>query len=101
MPCESPGAALAVVQSLPVVMAILDFEMPGQNGAQLASALRAVRPTLPILLVSGNSTLTEEDLRHFDAVCPKGTSPLALFRKIADLLKSGNDVSHPIAQELQ
>jgi len=86
IPCASTAAAFAAVRSLPVVMAVVDFELPEQNGAQLARALRAIRPALPILLVSGSTSLTEEDLRLFDGVCNKGRSASALFGKIADLL---------------
>ena len=92
IPCASAAAALAAVQSLPVAMAVLDFELPEQNGAQLARALRAIRPTLPILLVSGSTSLTEEDLRHFNGVCNKGRSASALFSRIADLLNRRDPV---------
>ena len=34
-------------------LAIVDFAMPGMNGAELAIALRGVAPTLPILFASG------------------------------------------------
>ncbi|WP_116092162.1 ATP-binding protein [Sphingomonas crusticola] len=34
-------------------IALVDFAMPGQNGAEVAVAIRAVRPDLPVLLMSG------------------------------------------------
>lgn len=47
-----------------VVAAVVDLHLPGQNGLDLARALRADRPALPVLLVSG--FLAEvDDLRPF------------------------------------
>ncbi len=37
--------------------ALIDFAMPGLNGGQTATALRAVRPGLPVVLMSGYTDL--------------------------------------------
>ena len=44
LPCKRPCS--------PQLM-IIDFAMPGTNGAEVVKAARAVQPTLPILFVSG------------------------------------------------
>ncbi len=36
---------------------ITDFAMPGMNGAQLAEAVRKLKPDLPILLATGYAEL--------------------------------------------
>jgi DNA-binding response OmpR family regulator len=43
MPCESAEAALEAVRLLPVALAILDFEMPGMTGSDLAKSFRTLR----------------------------------------------------------
>jgi len=51
--CEDAAHALALVdQGLPFDLAILDMHMPGTDGVTLARKLRAVRPTLPLVLFS-------------------------------------------------
>jgi len=41
-----------------VQLVIADFAMPGMNGAEMAGALRHVRPGLPVLFVTGFADLT-------------------------------------------
>ena len=75
--------ALAVVAARQVDVALLDFNMPGMDGLELAAALRALRPTMPLALITANvqdeviararavnaafvgKPLTEEGLRGF------------------------------------
>jgi CheY-like chemotaxis protein len=50
----SGGAALEVLgSSARVDLLLLDFAMPGMNGAELSRRARGRRPTLPILFVTG------------------------------------------------
>jgi signal transduction histidine kinase/ActR/RegA family two-component response regulator len=50
----SGGAALDVLEREPSIALILvDFAMPGMNGAEVARQVQARRPTLPILFVTG------------------------------------------------
>jgi CheY-like chemotaxis protein len=45
-------------------LVLLDFAMPGMNGAEVAREIRARRPDLPILFVTGYAdaaALTETD----------------------------------------
>lgn len=46
--------ALALLQTQPVDLAILDFNMPGRDGLQLATAMRAQFPDMPIALATAN-----------------------------------------------
>jgi DNA-binding response OmpR family regulator len=46
--------ALEVVRSTDVDLAVLDFNMPGRDGLSLAEELRALRPTMPIAIISAN-----------------------------------------------
>jgi CheY-like chemotaxis protein len=53
---EAPGAdaALAVAAERRVDVALLDFNMPGRDGLDLAAELRAQRPELVIAVISAN-----------------------------------------------
>jgi len=87
LPCESAEAAFEAVRQLPVSLAILDYDMPGATGGELARKLRAMRPALPILLMSGRVDLEGLDLEHFDEVHFKNSSLSTVFSAIASLLK--------------
>ncbi|RVT93637.1 ATP-binding protein [Sphingomonas crocodyli] len=51
---------LAQLESEPAIdFALLDFAMPGLNGAEAARLIRAQRPDLPILLMSGYADLEQ------------------------------------------
>jgi CheY-like chemotaxis protein len=61
----SGGAALDILAREPnVALAMVDFAMPGMNGAELARQVQAKRPTLPILFVTGFADRTA--LAHVD-----------------------------------
>jgi signal transduction histidine kinase/ActR/RegA family two-component response regulator len=55
----SGGAALELLEYGPDIdLALIDFAMPGMNGAELARRVRAMRPALPILFVTGYADRT-------------------------------------------
>jgi signal transduction histidine kinase len=50
----SGGAALELVDNDPTLdLALIDFAMPGMNGAEVARQVQAKRPALPILFITG------------------------------------------------
>jgi signal transduction histidine kinase len=50
----SGGAALEILDRQPNIgLMVLDFAMPGMNGAEVARLARSKRPSLPILFVTG------------------------------------------------
>jgi CheY-like chemotaxis protein len=52
-------AALALIERLPTVDAlVLDFAMPGMNGADVARRIQAKRPLIPIVFVTGYADTT-------------------------------------------
>ena len=52
--CESDAErARQMVHSLDLDAVVLDYQMPGCNGLELASAIRASKPGLPIVMFSG------------------------------------------------
>jgi len=50
---ESGEEALAGLPGWPADMALIDYAMPGMHGADVARAVRALRPDLPIVFVTG------------------------------------------------
>jgi CheY-like chemotaxis protein len=79
--------ALALVQSArnPVDAAILDYELPGMNGFELAVRLKQHDPGLPILMISGCLPDLEEMLPFVDAAMSKGV-PVRSILEGVDLL---------------
>lgn len=46
--------ALEMIAKQQIDVALLDFNMPGKNGVELATELRKLRPAMPIALVTAN-----------------------------------------------
>ncbi|THD81717.1 MAG: response regulator [Phenylobacterium sp.] len=46
--------ALALVRQQEIDVALLDFNMPGRDGLGLAGDLRALRPDMPLAVISAN-----------------------------------------------
>ena len=63
---------------------LLDYQMPGMNGHEVASEIRLVRPSLAIILLSGSEVPTQA-LALVDAFVPKVDSSQHLLPVIADL----------------
>ena len=53
---------------------IVDYEMPGMNGLELAILLKGHTPTLPIFMISGAGPELDEMSPFIDAAIAKGVS---------------------------
>lgn len=83
-------AASAEIDRIDAV--ITDSRMPGMDGVELVARIRALRPAMPILVVSGN--VEEGDPRGADTrmVClSKPVSPELLRLELSRLLSRGGD----------
>lgn len=47
--------ALLVVKQSKVDLTLLDFNMPGRDGLELAAELKALHPSMPVAVISANS----------------------------------------------
>jgi two-component system capsular synthesis sensor histidine kinase RcsC len=67
---------------------LTDFAMPGMNGHQLASMIKAQNPGQPIVLVSAhvNSSVRIEDLPNIDALLAKPFFLEDLRKVVADVI---------------
>ena len=84
-------AALAVATEQHPDLIVLDLELPGKSGIEVATALRAQPTTrdIPLIAATGYSHMKQIDLAHetgFDAVVIKPCDPDALLREIRRLL---------------
>ncbi|MFT3978661.1 MAG: PAS domain S-box protein, partial [Sphingomonas bacterium] len=69
--------------------AVVDFAMPGMNGAEFAAQARGLRPGLPVLFVTGYADLRA--LAHVgdDAVIQKPFAAGAVARRLGEMLAAG------------
>ena len=79
---ESGPQGLKILQSENVQTVIVDYKMPEMTGSEVAARIRAIRPELPIIMLSAYVDLTPEQLKNVDAYVTKGESPDVLLRTI-------------------
>lgn len=87
--------ALAAACDRPIHLLVTDVVMPNLGGRDLAAALRATRPELPVLFVSGytDDALVRHGLEVSElAFLQKPFTPLSLARKVREVLDA-----HPSA----
>ena len=80
-------AGLLIFRQQPIYAVVLDFAMPGMNGGAVATALREIRPNIPILLLSAYLTLPQEVQQMVTLVANKGDGALALLRNVKKILE--------------
>ncbi len=80
--CESdPRRAVTTVLVTPVDAAILDYDMPGYNGLELARIIRSHRPQVPVLMFSG-TVLPDDDLKSIQHFICKNQGVNALIEAL-------------------
>ena len=93
--CEQSEDALARFRRAPVDfdMIITDWAMPGMSGTELVSAIREIRPDIPMLLMSG---FVDSTLQHtaktigIGEILIKPVNPELLAQAVAQVLARGN-----------
>jgi DNA-binding response OmpR family regulator len=94
------GIALTRTHRIDVV--VLDFNMPGMNGNEVAQVLRTEQPNLPVAILSGYPDEPSESLRWFaDALVYKGDGPATLLWTIERLLKDSGTRNAPSEQMIK
>jgi CheY-like chemotaxis protein len=81
----SAAEALELLDRHHVDIVLTDQMMPGVVGTELAKKLRASRPSLPIIIVSGVNEIPD-DAAFADRFVSKVEGPEALFRSITEVL---------------
>jgi CheY-like chemotaxis protein len=70
----------------PIDAVVLDYAMPGMNGAEVALRLRELRPEVPILLLSAYLGLPHEVTSLVDVYMTKGEGAPMLLKKLHVML---------------
>jgi CheY-like chemotaxis protein len=65
---------------------VLDYAMPMMNGGVVAAQMRQIKGDVPLILVSGGSTIPEEDLALFNRSITKAEPPGVLLSAIKEIL---------------
>jgi len=85
---SEPSSALSIFDKVHVDLVLLDYSFPGQiSGDELARQLRARRPGLPLIMLSGFPDLPANVVDSVDVLLLKGSSqPSDLLNAIVRLL---------------
>jgi len=90
----SGGAALELLEGQPFDLIVMDFAMPGMNGAELEATCRRKWPHLPVLFVTGYADLSALSAISDERIVQKPFRGGELQRKIGRLL-AGTDAAEP------
>jgi len=70
----------------PIQAVVLDYTMPGMNGAEVAAEMKRLKPGVKILLLSAYVDFPEEALKCVDKRAVKGVAPTAFLEDLQQLL---------------
>jgi DNA-binding response OmpR family regulator len=82
-------AGLALFSVFPIHIVILDYSMPELNGAQVAAAMRQMKPEVPIIMLSAHPECPDDVDEAVDNYFVKGKNPRVLLQEVQDLLARG------------
>jgi CheY-like chemotaxis protein len=74
--------ALEAFAACPVDAVVLDYEMPGMNGGEVAREMMRIKPKVPKLLFSGNMSLSQDLATVFQGYCSKPNGLFTLTSQI-------------------
>jgi CheY-like chemotaxis protein len=95
---EDGVQALDTLNRSSVSAVLLDYEMPGMNGGEVAAVIKHRTPEIPIIMVSGCSSVVEDAPRFVDAAVAKGAPVEKLLGLLDGLLRSGGEaVTAPVS----
>ena len=89
---ESPGDAISIMAEEAIEkvgLVILDYNMPGMNGCDLADLLKVMRPDLKIILYSGATDVPRNEMTSIDIFVSKADGMPTLIAEIAGLTQVG------------
>jgi DNA-binding response OmpR family regulator len=76
------GLAMATENVYDLVL--LDYNLPGTTGLKVATTLKAIRPAMPIVVVTGEEVCEQNDLVHSYLI--KGEGPEALIAHLKKIV---------------
>ncbi len=86
---------LSVLRSRPVDAVILDYQMPGMNGGEVAAAMKQIKPEIPVMVLSALPYLPADAPKCIDAFVTKGEPTAQLIRQIERLVPRADENTKP------
>ena len=80
--------AIAVLENTAVDAVVLDYEMPEMCGDVVASRMKQLKPDIPIMLLTGHDSLSDEMLDQVDIFFSKKEPPWTFVAAVQVLLTS-------------
>jgi CheY-like chemotaxis protein len=81
----SGAEALEVLDRANINLVLSDQMMPGMTGTDLTKFVKAIRPTMPVILISGVNEIPA-DASYADRFVSKVGGPELLFETVAEVL---------------
>ena len=82
----SGAEPLEVLDRVSINLVLSDQMMPGMTGTELTKSVKAMRPTMPVILISGVNEIPA-DARYADRFVSKIGGPDLLFKTVAEVLE--------------
>jgi CheY-like chemotaxis protein len=81
----SGDEALELLNRANIDLVLSDQMMPGMTGTELTKSVKAMRPAMPVILISGVNEIPE-DASYADRFISKIGGPELLFKTVLDVL---------------
>ena len=81
-------SGLELFASREVDLVLLDYNMPEENGAVVAMKMRALKPEVPVIMLSAYFEPPAEAAGFINAYVAKGQNPRVLLDQISKLIQS-------------
>ena len=77
--------ALELLDGANINLVLSDLMMPGMSGTELTKSVKSMRPTMPVILISGVNEIPA-DASYADRFISKVGGPELLFKTVAEVL---------------
>jgi len=88
--------ALEIFRERRIDLVVVDYEMPGMKGHEVAAALKELNPHIPVVLQSAAPDLPAQVIQATDAYVPKGSASSVLTKTVANLITPLRSKSMPL-----
>ncbi len=96
---ESGPRGLELFREYPVDAVLLDFRMPGMDGDEVARIMRAEKPEVPLILLSGFMQPPAETIQLIDSFLPKGAPTQQMLSTLEQVLSTPASAPEPASPE--
>jgi len=93
---DTPWSAIDLIHENSFELALLNYQLPEMTGAQLAQEIRGLDPMVPIVLMSGMSSIPAGELAYVDAHIGRDSNIEDLTHLIRELTDKDRAVIKPV-----